>query len=49
LLIFFQNAGERSLVWDATDEKNMQVSSGAYFYGLEAGDHFLQRTMVLIR
>jgi hypothetical protein len=45
----FQNAGEHSLVWDATDEKNNSVSSGIYFYKLEAGAMNLQKKMVLVR
>jgi flagellar hook assembly protein FlgD len=27
----FQSAGEHSLVWDATDEKNNPASSGIFF------------------
>jgi GH35 family endo-1,4-beta-xylanase len=45
----YQSAGEHSLVWDATDAKNMPVSSGVYFYRLEAGGWMLQKKMVLIR
>jgi flagellar hook assembly protein FlgD len=31
LMNSFQNAGEHSLVWDATDEKNNPVSSVTFF------------------
>jgi hypothetical protein len=45
----FQNGGEHSLVWDATDERNNPVSSGIYFYCLEVGAMNLQKKMVLVR
>jgi uncharacterized repeat protein (TIGR03803 family) len=45
----FQNAGEHSLVWDATDEKNNPVSSGMYFYSLVTNEMSLQKKMVLVR
>jgi hypothetical protein len=45
----FQNAGEHSLVWDATDEKSNLVSSGVYFYKLEVGAMNLQKKMMLLR
>jgi hypothetical protein len=35
-------------VWDATDEKNMPVSSGIYFYRMTAGEQILQKKMVLL-
>jgi flagellar hook assembly protein FlgD len=44
-----QNASERSLVWDATNEKNNSVSSGIYFYRLETNKMSLQKKMVLVR
>jgi flagellar hook assembly protein FlgD len=49
LIDSFQNAGEHSLVWDATDEKNNPVSSGVYFYKLETNDRTFQKKMVLVR
>jgi hypothetical protein len=45
----FQNAGEHSLVWDATDERNNPISSGIYFYKFETNDHILQKKMILLR
>ncbi|MGD1046948.1 MAG: putative Ig domain-containing protein [Bacteroidota bacterium] len=45
----FQAAGEYSLVWDATDDKSRQMSSGAYFYRFQAGNMTLQKKMLLLR
>ena len=44
-----QNAGEYSVVWSATDEKNMPVSSGIYFCRLETDHGILQKKMILIK
>jgi flagellar hook assembly protein FlgD len=45
----FQNAGEHVLSWDATDDKRNAVSSGIYFYSVEADNLYLHRKMILIR
>jgi hypothetical protein len=45
----FENAGEHSIVWDATDETNMPVSSGMYFYRLETNIMNLQKKILLVR
>jgi hypothetical protein len=45
----FQQAGEYSLVWDAKDERHVPVSSGMYFYRLEADNLSIQRKMVLLK
>ena len=49
LIHSFQSAGEHSLVWDATDEKNNSVGSGIYFYCLQTNEIYLQKKMVLVR
>jgi L-ascorbate metabolism protein UlaG (beta-lactamase superfamily) len=49
LLDSFQNAGEHSLVWDATDEKDNPVSSGIYLYRLKTDKMSIQKKMILIR
>jgi flagellar hook assembly protein FlgD len=49
LINSFQSAGEHSLVWDATDEKNNSVSSGIYFYSLATNGMNLQKKMKLIK
>jgi endo-1,4-beta-D-glucanase Y len=45
----FQNAGEYSLTWNATDENNIAISSGIYFYCVEEDGQLFQKKMVLIR
>jgi len=48
-LLTLQPANRYSVVWEGTDDKNQPVSSGIYFYKLQAGDNVLIRKMVLIR
>jgi flagellar hook assembly protein FlgD len=45
----FQTAGEYSFGWDGTDDGNNKVSSGVYFYRLNAGVQNFQKKMILIR
>jgi len=45
----FQTAGEHSMVWNATDERNNPVSSGIYFYSLQTDEMIYQRKMVVLR
>jgi hypothetical protein len=45
----YQSVGEHFLTWDATNDINSLVSSGMYFYNLEAGAINLQKKMVLIK
>jgi hypothetical protein len=45
----FQNAGEHSVVWDATDNNDSPVSTGVYFYIIETNNRSLQKKMLLIR
>ena len=42
-------AGNHSVVWDGTDSSNRGVSSGIYFYRLEAGDRTEVRRMLLMK
>jgi Tol biopolymer transport system component len=44
----FQNAGEYSIVWDATDESNNAVSSGVYFCLLSTDKVNITKKMVLV-
>jgi L-ascorbate metabolism protein UlaG (beta-lactamase superfamily) len=45
----FQNAGEYSVVWNATDDTGKPVSSGIYLYRLETDEKTYQKKMALIR
>ncbi|MBL7135844.1 MAG: CotH kinase family protein [Candidatus Marinimicrobia bacterium] len=44
-----QEAGYRSVVWDATDDFGKPVSAGVYLYRITAGDYSEIRKMVLIK
>ena len=45
-----QSAGRYVVEWDATDDRGYSVSSGMYFYRLQAGDAFRQvKKMLLLK
>jgi len=44
-----QKAGYRSVVWDGADNSGARVSSGVYFYTIEAGSYRDSRKMLLIK
>ncbi|HNX37105.1 MAG TPA: T9SS type A sorting domain-containing protein [Candidatus Cloacimonadota bacterium] len=43
------NSGNHSLVWNGTDNSGSAVSSGVYYYRLNAGNHTESRKMVLVK
>lgn len=45
----FCGAGGHSIAWDGTDLNNNSVSSGIYFYFLQAGENKLFKKMLLLR
>jgi hypothetical protein len=45
----FQTTEEHSLTWDAMDDHHDPVSSGVYYYRLEAAGKILQKKMLLLR
>ncbi len=45
----YQTAGFKSIVWDGNDASGDNVSSGIYFYTIEAGDYRASRKMLLIK
>lgn len=44
-----QDAGAHRVVWDARDERGLDVSSGLYFYRLSTGKATTTRKLVLLR
>lgn len=44
-----QSAGYRSVAWDGKDDKGTDVSSGVYFYRLQAENYSDSKKMVLMR
>ena len=45
----FQTAGMKTVVWDGLDHQSKKVTSGLYFYRLEAGDFIQSKKMMLIQ
>jgi len=43
------DAGEHAVVWSGRDEGGSPVSSGIYFYTIQAGEHFESKKMVMVR
>ena len=44
-----QNAGFKSIQWDATNNRGQPVSAGVYLYQIQAGDFVQTKKMVLIK
>jgi flagellar hook assembly protein FlgD len=44
-----QAGGTRSVVWNGRDDNGNAVSSGVYFYVLDAGKERLTRKLVLLK
>jgi hypothetical protein len=45
-----QNAGRYAIQWNASDDSGYSLSSGIYFYRLQAGDNFLEvKKMLLLK
>jgi flagellar hook assembly protein FlgD len=45
----YQTAGFKSVVWDGQDSGGGKVSSGVYFYTIEAGEYHDSKKMLLIK
>ena len=44
-----QQAGFKSIQWDATDSMGRPVSAGVYIYKIQAGEFIQTRKMVLLK
>jgi len=45
----FQEAGEKTIIWDGTDSAGIRVPSGLYLYHFKAGDFESKRKLLLIK
>ena len=44
-----QDAGYRSVIWDASNDYGKPVSAGIYLYQIQAGDYIQTKKMVLLK
>lgn len=45
----FQEPGSKSIIWDGRDNSGYTVSSGIYFYRMDAGEFSLTRKMMMLK
>jgi flagellar hook assembly protein FlgD len=44
-----QNAGVKSVIWDGKDNAGKAVSSGVYFYKIDAGSFHESKKMIMLK
>ncbi len=44
-----QDAGHRSVIWDATNNYGKSGSAGIYLYQIQAGEYISTKKMVLLK
>ena len=49
LVNWFQKAGYKRIVWSARDDSGKEVSSGVYFYKIDAGKYSDIKKMVMLK
>ena len=45
----YYGSGLHSIIWDATDQNNKNVSAGMYLYQIKSGDHVEVKKMMLLK
>jgi hypothetical protein len=45
----YQDAGFKSIIWDATNDYGKPVSAGIYLYQIQAGEYISTKKMVLLK
>ena len=45
----YQDAGFKSVIWNATNDQGQPVSAGVYFYQVRAGDYLQTKKMILLK
>ena len=45
----YQTAGNKSVMWDGTNNSKEPVSAGMYLYTLKAGDFIKTKKMILLK
>jgi len=44
-----QDAGYRSIIWNATNDYGKPVSAGIYLYQIQAGEYISTKKMVMLK
>jgi hypothetical protein len=45
----FRSVGSQTVAWDGTNESNMRVSRGVYFFRIQAPEGFVTRRVALVK
>ena len=45
----YELSGQKSVIWDAKDNKGQEVASGIYFYAIQAGDKVKTKKVLFLK